>query len=310
VTASTVPVLGGDNWGTGVSVQGFQGGPDVDTESRYTLIAPDYFRSLSIPLLQGREFTRADTLKSPRVAIVNEQFAKKFNLGNDVVGKRMGIGNTNVLNIEIVGLVHDAKYSEVKDQVPPVFYRPYPQGAQLNAMSFYLQTSGDPNQLVRSIPSVMTRIDPTLPVEEAQTLPQQVRENITVDRVISILSATFAAVATILAAIGLYGVLAYTVTQRTREIGVRMALGAAPARVRFMVLRHVALMTVIGGAVGLALALGAGRFAESLLFQLNGHDPIIIGTSVVALLCITLAAGLVPALRASRVDPISALRYE
>jgi ABC-type antimicrobial peptide transport system permease subunit len=157
---------------------------------------------------------------------------------------------------------------------------------------------------------VVARIDPTVPVEDPRTLPQQIRENVTLDRVISILSATFAVVATLLAAVGLYGVLAYTVAQRTREFGVRMALGAAPAKVCKMVLRQVGWMTLIGGAVGLFGAIGAGTFAASLLFELNGHDPAVLVISVVVLALIALGAGFIPAHRASRVDPIQALRYE
>jgi predicted permease len=310
ITASTVPLLAGDNWGTGVKVQGFESGPDIDSNSRYTLISPDYFRTLGIPLISGREFTRADAGKAPKVAIVNEQFAKKFNLGRDAVGKRMASGNSNDLDTEIIGLAQNSKYSEVKNEVPPVFFRPYRQNNELVAITFYLRTATDTSQLLRAIPQVMARIDSSLPVEEARTLPQQIRENVTVDRVISILSAVFAGVATILAAIGLYGVLAYTVAQRTREIGVRMALGAAPAKVRSMVLKHVGWMTLIGGGAGLAAALGAARFAESLLFQLSGRDPGVLGASIVILLVIALGAGFIPAHRAARVDPIKALRYE
>jgi ABC-type antimicrobial peptide transport system permease subunit len=241
---------------------------------------------------------------------VNEQFAKKFNLGRDVVGKRMASGLDNDLDTEIIGLAQNSKYSEVKNQVPPVFFRPYRQNNELLAISFYLRTTTDTSQLLRAIPQVIARIDSSLPVQEARTLPQQIRENVTVDRVISILSAVFAGVATILAAIGLYGVLAYTVAQRTREIGVRMALGAAPAKVRSMVLKHVGWMTLIGGGAGLAAALGAGRFAESLLFQLSGHDPGVLGASILILVVIALGAGFIPAHRAARVDPIKALRYE
>jgi ABC-type antimicrobial peptide transport system permease subunit len=222
----------------------------------------------------------------------------------------MTSGNSNELDTEIVGLVQNSKYSEVKSEIPPVFFRPYRQANELVAISYYVRTSIDPSQLLRAIPPVIARIDPDLPLQDPRTLPQQVRENVTVDRVISVLSATFAGVATILAAVGLYGVLAYTVAQRTREIGVRMALGAAPGRVRSMVLRHVATMTVIGSVVGLAAALGAGRFAQSLLYQLNGHDPFVLGASVLALVLIAFGAGFIPAHRASRVDPMHALRYE
>jgi ABC-type antimicrobial peptide transport system permease subunit len=141
-------------------------------------------------------------------------------------------------------------------------------------------------------------------------MPQQVRENVFLDRLISTLSAAFAGLATILAAIGLYGVLAYTVAQRTREFGLRMALGADPRRVRRLVFRQVAWMTVIGGAVGVAMAIVLGVLARSLLFELQGYDPTVLATSVVLLVIVALGAGAVPALRASRVDPMRALRYE
>jgi putative ABC transport system permease protein len=310
ITSSTVPLLADDNWGTYVKVQGFQGGLDVDSESRYTFVGTNYFRTLGIPFFAGRDFTRADAEKTAKVAIVNEQFAKKFNLGRDAVGKRMTPGNGNVLDTEIIGLVPNSKYADVKEEVPPVFYRPYRQSEGLLFTNFYVRTSLDPDQLIKAISPVVARIDPNLPVQNPRTLPQQIRENVTVDRVISILSAVFAGVATILAAVGLYGVLAYTVAQRTREIGLRMALGAAPGRVRTMVLRQVGWMTIIGGTIGLVAALAAGRFAESLLFQLNGHDPIVLGVSIAVLVLIAFGAGFVPANRASSVDPIRALRYE
>ena len=143
-----------------------------------------------------------------------------------------------------------------------------------------------------------------------RTLPQQVRENVFLDRFISVLSAAFACLATLLAAVGLYGVLAYTVSQRTREIGLRMALGAAPGRVRAMVLRQVGVMVLIGGAIGLAAAVGLGRLAQSLLFQLQGSDPLVLAAAAVSLTLVALAAGFIPAHRASQVDPMSALRYE
>jgi ABC-type antimicrobial peptide transport system permease subunit len=164
--------------------------------------------------------------------------------------------------------------------------------------------------LLRAVPPAIARLDPNLPVEELKTLPQQVRENVFLDRMISTLSASFAFVATLLAAIGLYGVLAYSVTQRTREIGVRMALGADSRKVRSMVLRQVGVMVLIGGTIGIAGALALGRGAKSLLFEIKGHDPVVLALSAVLLAFVALAAGYVPALRASRIDPMQALRYE
>jgi predicted permease len=310
VTASSVPLLAGSNWGNTVRVQGFDRGPDTDAESRFNLVAPDYLKTLGIRLLSGREFTAADDAGRPRVAIVNEAFAKKFGIGREAVGKRMAQSDTGALDIEIVGLVQNAKYSDVKDEIPPQFFTPYRQEGNIGRLNFYVRTSGEPLQLLRAIPPVIKRLDANLPIEELKTLPQQVKENVFLDRMISILSASFAFVATILAAVGLYGVLAYSVAQRTREIGVRMALGASGRNVRTMVLRQVAIMTLIGGVIGLFGAVALGRGAGSLLFELKSHDPFVMVASAVLLALVALGAGYVPALRASKVDPMQALRYE
>jgi ABC-type antimicrobial peptide transport system permease subunit len=235
---------------------------------------------------------------------------KKFNLGRDAVGKRMASDDRRELDTEIVGVVQNTKYSEVKEQVPPIFFRPYRQDDQLGAISFYVRTSREPSQVIRAVPGVVARLDPNLPVEELKTMPQQVRENVFLDRMISTLSAAFAALATLLAAIGLYGVLSYTVAQRTREIGLRMALGADAAAVRRMIMGQVARLTLIGGAIGLAVALALGRLARSQLFEIEGHDPLVVTVAATLLVGVAVAAGFVPALRASRVDPMRALRYE
>jgi predicted permease len=311
VAASRISLLSGSNWGSSVAVQGFTAGPDTDMGSRFNLVGPDYFRVLGIPLLAGREFRRSDALGSPRVALVNEAFAKKFSLGRDAVGKRIAVGRRNQeLNIEIIGLVKNAKYSEVKQEIPPLFVTPYRQDSTVGAINFYVRTTLSPQQLLRTVPAVLARLDPNLPVEEIKTMPQQVKENVALDRMISTLSAAFAALATLLAAVGLYGVLAYTVAQRTREIGVRMALGADQARVRAMVLRQVGIMTLIGAVIGVAAAIGIGRAASSLLFELKGNDPLVIVTATVVLALVALGAGYIPARRASRVEPMQALRYE
>jgi predicted permease len=312
VTAGIVPVLSGSNWGSSVAVEGFDAGPDTDVNSRYNEVGPGYFRTLGIALLDGREFTVADAAGAPRVAIVNEEFARKFNLGRNAIGKRMnnGAGRAGNLDTEIVGLVKNAKYSDVKDPVPPLFFRPYRQNDRIGRMTFYVRTGVDPAQIAGSIPKIVAGLDANLPVEELRTLPQQVRENVFLDRFVTFLSASFAALATLLAAIGLYGVLAYTVAQRTREIGLRMALGAPPEEVRGMIMRQVAKMTIIGGTIGVVLALAIGRFAESILYQLKGWDPTVLSLSAVALTIVALGAGFIPALRASQVDPMRALRYE
>jgi predicted permease len=314
VTVSNVPILAGRNRQRNVAVQGFKAGPDTDSNSRYNKVGAGYFSALGIPLIAGREFTDADTVNSAKVALVNQTFAKKFGLGDDAVGKLMGWapgeGYRSKLDTTIVGVVADAKYSEVKQKVPPQFFVPYRQDTEPGGMQVYVRTSGEIAQAASAIPAVVKRLDPNLPIEELETLSEQVRNNTFLDRMMTTLSAAFALLATLLAAIGLYGVLAYTVAQRTREIGLRMALGAAPDRVRGMVLRQVAMMTLVGALVGLAGALGVGKAAQSILFQMTGADPAVLALSAVTLALVALCAGFIPAHRASRVDPMKALKYE
>jgi predicted permease len=310
VTEGLVGLLGGNSWGNDVEVDGWKSGPDINSNSRMNEIGAGYFKALGVPMVSGREFLPSDRVGGPKVAIVNEAFAKKFKLGREAVGKHMQLSGAKINDIEIVGLVKDAKYSDVKDDVPPVYFRPWAQDSTIGQLNFYVRTSIDARQLMRTIPAVITRLDPNLPVEDIKTLPQQVRENVFLDRMISTLSAAFAALATLLAAVGLYGVLAYTVAQRTREIGVRMALGADAGRVRSMVLRQVGRMTLIGGVIGIVGALALEKTARSLLYGLEGHDPLVVIVAGVVLATVALAAGYLPARRASRILPMQALRYE
>jgi ABC-type antimicrobial peptide transport system permease subunit len=180
----------------------------------------------------------------------------------------------------------------------------------LGSGSFYVRTTLDPVRLIPTIPRIVAQLDPNLPVEDLRTMPEQIKQNVSLDRFISLFSAAFALLATLLAAIGLYGVLAYTVAQRTREIGVRMALGAAPGRVRLMILRQVGMMTIVGGVVGIAAAIGLGRLAQAQLYRMQGYDPGVLAAAAVTLSLVAVGAGLVPAMRASRVEPTRALRYE
>jgi predicted permease len=308
IAAARVPLLAGNNWGNDVSVQGFTKTPDTDANARFNAVGPDYFKLLGVPILSGREFTRSDVVGSPNVALVNETFAKKFGLGKNAVGKMMGEGDS--LNVQIVGLVKDAKYSAVKQVIPPVFFLPYKQDSTIGSLSFYVRSALPPQTLMPEIRAVITKLDRNLPIEDFKTLPQQIRDNVYLDRMISTLSAAFAALATLLAAIGLYGVLAYSVVQRTKEIGVRMALGAESSHILLMVLGQVALMTLVGAAIGAAGAYGIGRGAASLLYEMQGHDPVVMVVSAVLLALVALAAGAIPAIRAARVDPMHALRYE
>ena len=313
VTSAMVPLIARNNWTQTVKVEGFK----VDESSprsgaSFNGVGSGHFHEIGVPLLAGRDFTDAADGLGPKVAIVNETFARRFGLGTNPVGKRMAIGSsdTSALDIEIVGLVRDMKYSTVKKDVPPVFFLPHRQQRRAGSMSFYVRTASEPTAMLRSMASVVQQLDPMLPVEELRTMPEQIRMNTSEDQMITTLAAAFALLATLLASIGLYGVLAYSVAQRTREIGVRMALGANAGDVRLLVLGQVGRMVLIGGVIGLAGAVTLGKVAQSMLYQMSGSDPIVMTSSVLFLTLVALAAGYVPALRASRVDPMQALRYE
>jgi ABC-type antimicrobial peptide transport system permease subunit len=245
------------------------------------------------------------------VAIVNEAFARKFNLGANAVGTRMalGEGGNRPLNIEIVGLVRDAPYSEVKEAPPAQFYMPYRQAAA-GTMTFYVRTSAETRALLATVTSVLARLDGDLPIVNLRTMDQQIRDNTTRDRVLSTLSSSFAALATLLAAIGLYAVLAYGVAQRLREFGIRIALGAQRGHVRWLVLSQVMRISAIGGVIGAGLAYGLGRVSEAMLFGIAGSNAVVIAVAALLVPIVTLAAGTVPAGRATAVNPIQMLRME
>jgi len=310
VTSSTTPLLSGDVRMGSVFAEGFDVGPDTDHDTRYDEIGHGYFRTLGVPLISGREFTSADSVNAAKVAIVNEQFARKFGLGREAVGKRMS-RDTPALDLEIVGLVRDFQHSGLRDAPSPMYFVPHRQGTRRpGLMNFYVRTSPTVDETVEAIRRVMLRLDPNLPIEELWTMDEAMRGATTRERLMGVMTGAFATLATLVAAIGLYGLLAFAVAQRTSEIGLRMALGATRGGVRWMVLRQVGAIAMVGGTIGLASAMVVGRSAQALLFGLQFHDPVVLASSIVVLMCVALAAGFVPANRAAGVDPMRALKYE
>ncbi len=312
VSAARVPLIANSSSSTSITVEGYTPAENAQTSANINEVAPAYFRTMGMPMLAGRDFLPSDNAAGPKVAIVNEAFARQFNLGPNPVNKRMrrGRGVDGSLDIEIVGLVADAKYSSVKADVPATFFLPYRQNERIGALSFYVRSEGDPESVFAAVRGIATSLDSNVPVQRMRTMQEQVASNVEDDRLVSTLSAIFAALATFLAAIGLYGVLSYTVSQRRREFGVRMALGAAPAAVRGLVLGQVIRMAAGGSVIGMGLAVGAGRLASAQLFQISSADPLVLGGSAVVLAGVALAAGFVPAYRASQIDPMRALRAE
>jgi predicted permease len=294
-----------------VTIRGFEELTGADRAIAYNEVGPDFFSVLSVPLLAGRAFTDADARDAPRVAVVNEAFLRKFRLGRDAMGTRFGTGEGASGNeIEIVGVVADAKYSSVREDAPPQYFVPRSQSDNIGTLFFYVRSRLDGDELLRTIRPVVASVDPNLPVTDLSTLQAAVRANLFFDSLLAILSGTLAALATLLAAVGLFGVLAYMVAQRTRELGLRLALGATPRQLRAIVLKQVAILLSIGLPVGLGIALLLGRAAEGVLFGLSGNEPAVFVVAVLVIGAVVLAAGYLPARRASSVAPMEALRFE
>ena len=289
-------------------IEGNDNAPGADLSAAITAVGSGYFDALDVPLVSGRLFTDGDAPDAPRVAIVNQAFTRKFNIADNPVGRRMG-GGQNA--IEIVGVVADAKHGSVKGDIPPLVYFPRRQQAGF-FQSLWVYVRGDvaADTLKTMIPRVMRDIAPDVPLVIVQTMRERLNDNVYIDRLLTTLSTGFAALATLLAGIGLYGVLAYNVQQRTRELGLRQALGAEPKQLRSLVLKQVGIMAAIGLVVGLIAALLLGAVAQAVLFGLSGRDPAVIAAAALVLAIVILAASWLPAWRASRIPPLEALRYE
>ena len=293
-----------------MTVTGFTAGPDANTNASFTNVGPRYFSTLGIPPLAGREFTDADTEATRPVAVVNEAFVRKFRLGANAVGARLGTTEGQPPDIEIVGVVADAAYRNARDTPPPQYFRPYRQTAAAT-LSFYVRTAPgvDPSALMGAIPGIVHRFDPNLPVDDRRTMDEQFDENTTSERIAMMLVSAFAALAALLAGIGLYAVLAYSVSQRVREIGIRMALGARGGDVRPMVLAQSSRITFVATVVGVARGWprppGGSDAVRRHRARRSGA-----GWRRGLMLAVALLAGVLPARRAAAVDPVEALRAE
>jgi ABC-type antimicrobial peptide transport system permease subunit len=245
---------------------------------------------MGIPLLQGREFTFSDTESGPKVGIINETMARLYFAGREPVGARFafGAGNRVVPDIMIVGVVKDSKHTDVRDQIKPFVYIPYSQLKIVGNITFYVRTKQDIGAMAAVLRNEVQRLDPNLPVADLKTMQQQVDESLFADKFLTLLSMCFALLAALLASIGLYGVMAYTVTRRTREIGIRMALGATRGIISWLILREVVILALVGLVVGLPAAYGLGRFTESLLFGVKASDPLVFAGAGLLLTCATL----------------------
>ena len=307
------PIGGGSSSGS-IAIPGFTE-PGHNADAYRHLVDGAYFETLHIPILLGRGIQPSDTRNSPLVAVVNQRFVHEYMKDQNPIGRTLerggGRAGSKKFIYSIVGVAADVKYARIRDEVPPTVYYPYQQAPyDVSTMTFLVRTAGDPQAVIAAIPREALAVDPGVPVMDLRTEDEQIGRTLYLERIFALLSSCFGALALLLACVGLYGTIGYTVARRTSEIGIRMALGAARQNILAMVLRETLLIVAAGVAIGFPLAWIASRLLKAQLYELSPHDPLTIAVAVAAIAAVTLLAGFLPARRASRVDPMVALRYE
>ena len=323
VGLASMRILENDEWDSSVTVEGYSPAKPEDRAEPYmNQISPGYFATLGVPIVAGRDFQLTDNREvkkgpeeddwTPTTVMINEKFAKKFFPGRNPIGMHIGFGSDpgTRTDMEVIGVVKDIKYTNLRDEIPEQAYIPYMGSHFQGSMTVYLRTEVDPSLLMPTVRQKVRELDPNLPIYSLRTEGTQISNSLTTERMIASLSTVFGFLATLLAVIGLYGVMSYMVAQRTREIGIRMALGAEQGNVVWMVMREVFRLIGIGVVAGIPAALALTRVVQSQLFGLTGHDPRTLAIATIALTVVACVAGYIPALRASRLDPMKALRYE
>ncbi|HWB95200.1 MAG TPA: ABC transporter permease [Bryobacteraceae bacterium] len=309
---AVVPVLDDNEWDSTVTVEGYvpKQGEWVDPHMQF--VSPGFFATMGIAMPLGRDFDDRDVKGAPLVAIVNQKFAKRYFGDANPIGRHIGMGGDpgTKTDITIVGVVSDTKYENMRQEIPYELYRPYQQVDFVIGMTAYLRTLGEPDNLFSSIRQAVRQVDSNVPVYKMRTLEQQVDKSLLTERLLASLATAFGFLATLLAAIGLYGVMAYMVARRTREIGIRMALGATSPSVVWLVMREVLTLVGIGVAIGLPAAWGVTRLVQTQLYGITPNDPYTLALAVVGIAGTAIVSGYVPAQRATRVDPMRALRWE
>jgi len=315
-SVAMVPLLAGNGWGSGIRLD--TGTVDDRPGPDRNAVGPSYFATLGTPLVAGREFTRADTAAAPRVAIVNEAFAARY-FGGDALGRHIGTGDDPRAGTTIVGVVRNGKYAGVRDATAPFWFVPFAQvdlsggsdtvaRARRGVVTLHVRTAGDPAAAVADLRRAVAAVDRRVAVLDARPMRARLEDQLGFERLLVVVAGAAAAASVLLCALGLYGLLAYETAARTREIGVRLALGASRGAVVALVVRQAAPLIAFGLVAGLATALAASASARALLFGLEPADPAVLATAVGTVLALAIAATWLPARRAARVDPASALR--
>jgi len=316
-----VPILEGGAWNYPITVDVAEPRPPGSGQENPYLnaVSPGYFATMGIPLVEGRDFDMRDTAvvhhgerDQPAVAIVNEKFARHYFGGRSALGRHIGIGGDagTPADMRIVGVTKDAKYASIREEVHRQVFLPYMARADVSEMSVYARTSLDPRHVFAAVRNAVREADADLPLFALRTLDADIEDSLVTERMAAALATVFSFVATLLAGIGLYGVLAYTVERRTREIGVRMALGATRENVMGLLMREVLLPVTIGVGIALPVAWMMSKYVGSQLYGLGPHDPGTVAGAIAGIALVACAAGYVPAMRATRIDPMRALRYE
>jgi predicted permease len=302
----------GGRWDSQITVPGVAAQSGSYPWSFFNAVTPGYFEALRIPIKAGRDFTWADWGAAQERCLVNETLVREYLGGENPVGRTMGQGREAPPNMEIIGVFADARYEAVRGQIPRQTFVSL-GGSRIgntSAITVYARTDRDPRQVMPALRQEVRRVDANLVISDLRTLDSQLDMRLSNERMLSVLSGGFALLATLLAVVGLYGVLAFVVAHRTREIGIRMALGAERGNVIRLVLREMSVPFVFGIGVGVAASVAGGRYLEAQLFGVKPGDPLVFVLSAAALLAAALTAGFIPAWRASRIDPVRALRCE
>jgi predicted permease len=312
LSATEEPLIANSDRGSNVTVE--DAPAELSEESRHVLwnsVGPGHFANLRIPLASGREFTRGDDSGSPKVVIINETMANTFFPHGQPLGRHMKFGaGSGPLDMQIIGVVRNSHHSDVKEHPRPFLYVPYAQAKSLSSMTYYVRTSSDPLGIAGSVRQVVNELDASLPIFGVRSFDDQIDQRIAGDKLVAVLALAFGTLAALLAAMGIYGLLAFTVTQRTREIGLRMALGAEAKRVRSMLLGEMARLTGMGILLGLPLAYALSKLIHSLLFGVQAFGFASVGVALGTLMMVSALATYAPSRRAMRIDPMAALREE
>jgi predicted permease len=306
---ASVALLHGWEWDSSVKVEGYQSRDGEDMQAFMNALSPGYFQTMGIPVVEGRDFDRRDVVRDAKVCIVNRKFARHFFGDKSPIGRHIGQGGgpQTKLDTEIIGMVEDSLYEGPREGVRRQVFWPHWGN---NSAGLYVRAARDSSSLYSALRAEVEKLDAGMPVYEMKTLEAQLDQTLLTERLIAMLSAGFGALATLLATIGLYGVMAFVIARRTKEIGVRMALGAQPGSVLWLVMREVLVLFAIGMAIGLPAAIGLGRYVSAQLYGVQPYDLSIVGITTIVLAAVAILAGMLPAQRASRIDPVLALRYE